>query len=112
MQDFFYPIGAVSSSKEGASIAWNYLKENLDYVKNMLSKASPSLMDAVIVYTIRRFVTLEDAEDVENFFMANPIPSSERRIGQAVESIRSTGKFLVVVKKSELTSAAFWNSLA
>ena len=111
LQDFFYPIGAVASSKTGVEIAWAYLKENLELVKSMLESASPSLMDAVIVYSIRRFVTSEEADDVENFFKANPIPSSDRRIGQAVESIRSTGKFLDAVRSSELATASFWKNV-
>lgn len=111
LQDFFYPIGAVSAGKDGAIIAWAYFRENFEHIKGMLAKASPSLMDAAIVYSIRGFSTLSDADDVENFFKANPVPSSERRIGQAVESIRSNGKFLLLVKKSGLTSESFWTSL-
>jgi aminopeptidase N len=110
-QDFFYPIGAVASNKEGTKIAWSYLKENVELINSKLAKASPSLMDAVIVYTIRGFSTVEEADEVESFFAANPIPSSARRIGQAVESIRSNGKFLLLVKKSELTSASFWEGI-
>jgi puromycin-sensitive aminopeptidase len=110
-QDFFYPISEVASNKEGTNIAWNYFKENLDLIKTKLAKASPSLMDAVIVSSIRGFSTIEEADVVDSFFAANPVPSSARRIGQAVESIRSNGKFLLLVKKSELTSASFWKSL-
>jgi hypothetical protein len=33
----------------------------------MLEKASPSLMDAVIVYSIRRFVTSTAADDIERY---------------------------------------------
>lgn len=112
LQDFFYPIGAVSSNKEGSALAWAYFKEHAELIKGMLAKASPSLMDGVIVSCIRGFSTVDDAADIEAYFATNPIPSSERRIGQAVESIRSNGKFLLAVKQSQLASPAFWSSLA
>lgn len=48
-QDFFYPIGSVSSSSyEGLDLAWSFFKENFVKVKAKLSSASPSLMDAAI----------------------------------------------------------------
>jgi puromycin-sensitive aminopeptidase len=77
----------------------------------MLAKASPSLMDAVVINSISRFITEARADEVQQFFEANPLPSSERRIGQAVESIRSTGKFLDNVIKSSLTDESFWGEL-
>jgi hypothetical protein len=62
-----------------------------------------------------------------SFFAANPVPSSERRIGQSVESIRSTGnsfltsaflsnccdqtaQFLSLVARSELSTERYWRS--
>jgi len=34
LQDFFYPIGSVSSSSyEGLSLAWNYYKENFTRIR-------------------------------------------------------------------------------
>ena len=45
----------------------------------MLAKASPSLMDAVILNSVNRFCTEEKAAEIEQFFKENPLPSSERR---------------------------------
>lgn len=89
MQDFFYPIAGVSSSAEGVIISWNYFKDNFEYIKNKLSKASPSLMDAVIVYSISKFCTNERATEIEDFFINNPLPQSARRISQTIESMRA-----------------------
>jgi len=35
-----------------------------------------------------QFLTLEMAETVEHFFQENPLPGSERKVSQAVETIR------------------------
>ena len=108
LQDFFYPIGAVSSSAAGCELAWKYFKENMVFIKDKLSKASPSLMDAVVVNSVNRFCTEEKAAEIEAFFRANPLPSSERKIGQVVESIRNTGAMLKRVQSSALADASFW----
>jgi puromycin-sensitive aminopeptidase len=86
--------------------------QNFEHIKGMLAKASPSLMDAVIINSISRFITSAHAEEINSFFVANPLPSSERRIGQSVESIRSTGKFLEAVLNSDLSSGQFWSGLS
>lgn len=82
--------------------------QNLELFKAKLDKASPSLMDAVIVNSINGFCTLERAKEIEDFFAANPLPKSARRIGQAVESIRNSGAMLEKVKTSSLVNASFW----
>jgi puromycin-sensitive aminopeptidase len=74
----------------------------------LLAKASPSLMDAVIVNSIGGFCTLEKAQEIEDYFAANPLPKSERRIIQAVESIRNSGSMLLKIKNSDLVNASFW----
>ena len=102
-------MGAVSSSsKDGAQLAFTYFKENLSLLRDMLKKASPSLMDAVIVYCCGAFSTLERAEELEAFFAANPFPSSKRRIANMLESMRNTGAMLEKVKASQLVHDAFW----
>jgi len=39
LQDFFYCIGPVASSKEGGLIAWNFFKDNFEAVKAKLKKS-------------------------------------------------------------------------
>jgi puromycin-sensitive aminopeptidase len=107
LQDFFYPIGATASAP-GRELVWNYFKENLPYIREKLNKANPSLMDAVIVYSINRFGTADMADEIEGFFRENPIPSSSRRISQSVESIRTAAKMLAQVKNSDIIKPDFW----
>jgi len=110
LQDFFYPIGAVSNSLAGSDMTWAYFKENLELYKSKLAKASPSLMDAVIVNSVGVFCTIEHAQEIENYFDANPIPKSSRRISQLIESIRNSGVMLNKLKESELVNPSFWNA--
>jgi puromycin-sensitive aminopeptidase len=111
LQDFFYAIGGVSQSgKEGAQVAFDYFKENLEHIRGMLSKASPSLMDAVIVYSCGSFTTLERAAELESFFEANPFPSSKRRIENMLENMRNAGAMLEKVKASPLAQDSFWTA--
>lgn len=65
LQDFFYPMASVASSAAGADLAWSYFQAHLGLIKEKLSKASPSLMDAVIVNCINRFCTFERAAEIE-----------------------------------------------
>lgn len=95
----------------------------------MLSKASPSLMDAGIVNSISRFCSAARADEVEvgtrhmysyirylnvapvfyqAFFAANPLPSSERRISQQLESMRTSAKMVDMIASSNLSKAEYW----
>ena len=109
LQDFFYPMGSVAGSLEGAEITWAYFQENFEYIKEKLAKAAPSLMDAVIVNSVSRFCTEERAAEIENYFKAHPLPSSERRISQTLENMRANGKMLNAVRGSKLGDASFWS---
>lgn len=110
LQDFFYPVGSVASSLDGAELAWKYFQENFDLIKEKLSKASPSLMDAIIVYSINRFCTTSKADEIAAFFDAHPLPSSQRRISQALENMRTSAKMLSAISTSPLASASFWET--
>ena len=65
-------------------------------------------MDAVIVNSVSRFCTEEKAAEIQEFFSQNPIPSSERKIAQVVENIKTNGAMLSRVQKSRLAEAVFW----
>jgi puromycin-sensitive aminopeptidase len=67
-------------------------------------------MDAVIVNSVGVFCTLEKAQEIEDYFTANPIPRSAMRVTQVVESIRINGNMLLRVRESQLTQPAFWSA--
>lgn len=58
--------------------------------------------------SVSRFCTEQKAAEVEEFFTLNPIPSSERKIAQVVENIKTNGAMLSRVQKSKLAEAEFW----
>ncbi len=112
LQDFFYTIGSVHrSNKEGMELAWKYYQENFERLKEMLGKASASLMDAAIVFSCGAFCSESRADEIEAFFKENPMPQNSRKIAQTTESIRSNAKFRALIEASELSSEEFWNSL-
>ena len=101
LQDFFYAIGSVAGDAVGSDLAWQYYQDNFQHIKDMLSKASPSLMDAVIMYSCGKFCTYAKASDLEAFFVKNPLPSSSRRVSQMLENIRTSAMFLDRIKASD-----------
>lgn len=111
LQDFFYAIGSVSGSgKQGREIAWTYFQANHERLQAMIANASPSLMDAVIMFSAGRFATLEKAEEITNFFKEHPYPKNERKIAQLIESMNAAGKMLVILQESELSKPQFWDT--
>ena len=65
-------------------------------------------MDATIVNSINRFCTIDRANEVELFFQVNPLPSSERRISQSIEVIRTNSQMLEMIKVSKLSDEKYW----
>ncbi|KAL7538749.1 hypothetical protein ACHAXR_008772 [Thalassiosira sp. AJA248-18] len=112
LQDFFYPMGSVrSSSREGRHIAWIFYKQNFKAIKAMIGNASPSLMDAVIVSCGGGFCSDEKANEIEEFFKANPMPRSSRKIQQTIENMRANANFMATLQSSDLAKSMFWSSL-
>ena len=110
LQDFFYPLGSVrSSSREGRQIAWTFFQQNFKAIKDMIGSASPSLMDAAFVSCAGGFCSEEKATEIEEFFKANPLPKSSRKIQQTVENMRANAKFLALLKSSDLADVNFWS---
>ena len=57
-----------------------------------------------------RFNTFEEAEEIEDFFLSNPLSTSIRTIQQKIEQIRSNAKFLEFLKTSVLvTDPNIWD---
>jgi puromycin-sensitive aminopeptidase len=85
-------------------------QEKFATIKAKLATASPSLMDAAIVYSCGGFCSADKAADIEGFFEANKLPSSARKIGQTLERIRVHAKFLDRLKQ-QIGDAALWKEL-
>ena len=112
LQDFFYAIGSVSrSGKSGRDLSWQYFQDNHERLAEMLASASPSLLDAVIIFSAGGFCSLEKADEITKFFTENPYPKNERKIAQMTENMRANGKFLKILQASDLSKDDFWRSL-
>lgn len=112
LQDFFYALGSVSgSNREGRDMTWTFFCEHIEDIKGMIGNASPSLMNACVLYSSGGFSTLERANEVEQFFKENPLPSSARSIAQNLEGIRANAKFFERLAGSDLVKKEFWDSL-
>eukprot|EP00640_Fibrocapsa_japonica_P000353 CAMPEP_0113937194 /NCGR_PEP_ID=MMETSP1339-20121228/3867_1 /TAXON_ID=94617 /ORGANISM="Fibrocapsa japonica" /LENGTH=883 /DNA_ID=CAMNT_0000939869 /DNA_START=46 /DNA_END=2697 /DNA_ORIENTATION=- /assembly_acc=CAM_ASM_000762 len=113
LQDFFYPMASVSGSgHEGVCLTWNFFQTRFEDLKAKLASASPSLMDAVIVYCVNGFCTEDKAAEIDAFFVKNPLPSNTRKISQTVEAIRINAEFLKKMQKStQLVDSSFWQGL-
>ncbi|CAM9808130.1 unnamed protein product [Ectocarpus sp. 4 AP-2014] len=112
LQDFFYPLNSVASSgKLGQDLAWEFFQENFERIKGMLAKASPSLMDAVILYCCGGFTEEDKMEEVKAFFEANPVPNSARKLSQMLESMAINVRFFKTIAASPLSTEAFWEGL-
>lgn len=113
LQDFFYALGSVGGSGSvGKDIAWTFFKENYTKLTSMLSKASPSLMNAVILNCCGHFADSTKIDEVDAFFSKNQLPLSSRRISQMIEGMRSNAAFSASMASGEISSAAFWSSLS
>ena len=66
-------------------------------------------MDAVIITALCRHCTLSHAQEVEAFFAAHPVPSSQRKIAQTLEAIRNSGAFLGRLQSSPLALPTTWS---
>jgi len=112
LQDFFYTLGSVSSSNmEGRDMTWSFFCEHMQEIKGLIGKASPSLMDACVAYSSGGFCTLEKADEIEEYFKENPLPTSTRKIAQLLEGTRTNAKFFERLSGSDLVKEEFWNTL-
>lgn len=98
----------MASNAAGASLAWSFYKQNFERIKAMLSKASPFMTDAAIVNSISRFCTHQQADDVEAFFAAHPMPTAARRISQTLEVIRNNAAMVQTIAASALSSPEYY----
>lgn len=53
-----------SSGKLGQDLTWEFFQSNFERIKSMLAKASPSLMDAVILFCCGGFTEESKMQEV------------------------------------------------
>lgn len=58
-----------SSGKLGQDLTWEFFQSNFERIKGMLAKASPSLMDAVILFCCGGFTEEGKMQEVGNIYI-------------------------------------------
>lgn len=90
LQDIAFPLNSLSSTTvKGGRACWDFFEAEID---NIYSKFGAGPMwGAIVGLTCRGLTTLEEAEEIENFFTnpAHPPGSAKRRLTQALEAVRT-----------------------
>ena len=85
-QDSVFLIGGVAANLQGRDMAWQFFKENREMLHERYK--SGFLLSHLVSSVIERFLTEEKADMAVKFFEEHPMPGSERKVAQAVETIR------------------------
>ncbi|KAH0792945.1 puromycin-sensitive aminopeptidase [Histomonas meleagridis] len=86
-QDILTMFRSIANGPNNTTQLWNFLKENYSKLFEMFKNVSFNLA-AFIQSAAGKFNTIEQAEEVEEFFKKNPTPIAEMTISQVVENIR------------------------
>ncbi|XP_012284370.1 puromycin-sensitive aminopeptidase [Orussus abietinus] len=86
-QDTVFVILSVATSYRGRHLAWRFLKDNWEVLKDRYNRCG-FLFCRLVKSTTENFVTEEQARDVEEFFAAHPTSGIERNVRQSLEIIR------------------------
>lgn len=111
LQDFFYPIGSVTTDIAGAELAWQFLQDHFEEFMRKVEGANSHLFDAVLQFITVRFMSAEKAAEIEAFFTVNPIPRNTMRLTQMLEYVRTNAKFLAAFSGSKLADPGYYATL-
>merc|ERR1719161_2304750 len=100
-----------ASSADGLTMTWAFVRRNIEKIRGMIQKASPSLMDAVIQISTSGFCTIERALEVEKFFQEHSFPQNKRKIEQVLEEIKANAAFMDRMRSSDVVKPEFWSDL-
>jgi len=91
-QDSVFVIVAVAMNPKGRNMAWEFFQENSE--KLLKQYQGGFLLARLIKYLTENFASEERAIEIENYFKANVIPSTERTVSQSIETIRLNAGWL------------------
>ena len=76
----------------GRDLAWQFVKDKFVILKERYE--SGFLLSRLVKSTTIDLLGEEKAREVEQYFIDNPIPGSERNVAQSVETIRLNSAWL------------------
>jgi puromycin-sensitive aminopeptidase len=85
-QDTVFVIAGTTGSVEGRELAWKFVRDNWKELHERFTGGF--LLARLVKSTTENFASEEKAKEIDEFFKANPAPSAERNIQQALENIR------------------------
>lgn len=91
-QDMFITIARVAGNPYGRKIVWSWLKKNWGEIMKKFGYGSPLLNRIIGSISVMADASKED--EIKSFFKKNPVPGTERKIAQTLESLRINAKFL------------------
>ncbi|XP_057304865.1 puromycin-sensitive aminopeptidase-like [Hydractinia symbiolongicarpus] len=91
-QDTLATLSGCLSRHAGQLQTWKFIKENWDVYQ--VRCAGGHARANLINYTIQNFATTEELKNAEEFLNAHPVPSAERTIKQAMETIKNNIEWL------------------
>ncbi|XP_062097256.1 aminopeptidase M1-like isoform X2 [Humulus lupulus] len=86
-------------SKEGRETAWKWLKDNWEHISN--TWGSGYLITRFISSIVSPFSSIEDAEDIEDFFASRTKPSMARTLKQSIERVRINANWVQSVQTED-----------
>ncbi|KAM6541858.1 hypothetical protein CsatB_006305 [Cannabis sativa] len=86
-------------SKEGRETAWKWLKDNWEHISN--TWGSSPLITCFINAIVSPFSSIEDAEEIEDFFANRTKPSMARTLKQSIERVRINANWVQSIQNDD-----------
>ncbi|XP_030490130.2 aminopeptidase M1 isoform X2 [Cannabis sativa] len=86
-------------SKEGRETAWKWLKDNWEHISN--TWGSSPLITRFINAIVSPFSSIEDAEEIEDFFANRTKPSMARTLKQSIERVRINANWVRSIQNDD-----------
>ncbi len=93
-QDTILVVSDVGSNRYGRNIAWEFIQDNWEELDRRYGKTGH--LAGRLVGVTESFTTLDQAQEVEEFFRVHPVPAAKMKVQQALERIRLNAKWLEV----------------
>uniref|UniRef100_A0A6B2KZR7 Aminopeptidase n=1 Tax=Arcella intermedia TaxID=1963864 RepID=A0A6B2KZR7_9EUKA len=91
-QDAYYFFQGSTSTMEGQTIAWKFMKDNWEKIIEKIGQNF--LLGRTVTLGTTLLKTEDMAQEVENFFLTRRTPAFERSLNQALETIRGADNFI------------------
>ena len=102
-----------SHSIASAALSFSFFRDNFAAIHGKVRNASPSLMNACILYCCSAFSTHDKADMLRDFLLVEKgdvLKANKRCIDQMLETMRANAEFIENCKKSPVAEVATWDT--